>query len=215
VIQAVPFILQKTTPVPLELPPFEIAGKRVLVVGAGDSAMDCLRTAIRCGAREVVCVYRRDEADMPCGRQEYKNASEEGAQFVFQAAPVAVLGNELGQVTGLKLVRTEVGLMDSPGPRPYLVQADSEFEMSADLIVLALGFDPLPCPHSGDLSELAVNEWGGLIVDSNQMTSLPGVFAGGDIVRGPSLVLHAVRDARRAAAQIHSYLAAHGKPASA
>jgi glutamate synthase (NADPH) small chain len=215
VIQAVPFILQKTTPVALELPPIEIAGKRVLVVGAGDSAMDCLRTAIRCGAREVVCVYRRDEADMPCGRQEYENAREEGAQFVFQAAPVAVLGNKTGQVTGLKLVRTELGLMDSPGPRPYLVQAGSEFELSADLIVLALGFDPLPCPHSGDFSELAVNEWGGIVVDSNQMTSIPGVFAGGDIVRGPSLVLHAVRDGRRAAAQIHSYLAAHGKPASA
>jgi glutamate synthase (NADPH/NADH) small chain len=214
VIQALPFILQKTTPVPLELPPIEVAGKRVLVVGAGDSAMDCLRTAIRCGARETVCVYRRDEADMPCSRQEYVNASEEGARFVLQAAPVAVLGNERGLVTGLRLVRTELGLMDSPGPRPFLVQAGSEFELPADLVVLALGFDPLPCPHSGDFSDLAVNEWGGIVVDSNQMTSIPGVFAGGDIVRGPSLVLHAVRDARRAAAQIHDYLSARRKPAN-
>jgi glutamate synthase (NADPH/NADH) small chain len=215
VIQALPFILQKTTPVPLELPPIEVAGKRVLVVGAGDSAMDCLRTAIRCGARETVCVYRRDEADMPCSRHEYENAREEGARFVLQAAPVAVLGNERGLVTGLRLVRTELGLMDSPGPRPFLVQAGSEFELAADLVVLALGFDPLPCPHSGDFSDLAVNEWGGIVVDSNQMTSIPGVFAGGDIVRGPSLVLHAVRDARRAAAQIHSYLSARRKHASA
>ena len=121
VIQALPFILQKTTPVPLELPPIEVSGKRVLVVGAGDTAMDCLRTAIRCGAREAVCVYRRDEADMPCGRHEYENAVEEGARFVFQAAPVAVLGNSQRQVTGLRVVRTELGLMETAGPRPFLI----------------------------------------------------------------------------------------------
>jgi glutamate synthase (NADPH/NADH) small chain len=212
VVQALPFILQKITPVPLDLPPIEVSGKRVVVLGAGDTAMDCLRTAIRCGAREAVGVYRRDEADMPCGRHEYKNAVEEGARFVFQAAPVAVLGNDQRQVTGLRLVRTELGLMESIGPRPFLVQAGSEFELPADLIVLALGFDPLPCPHSGDFSDLAVNDWGGIVVDSDQMTSIPGVFAGGDIVRGPSMVLHAVRDARRAAAQIHAYLAARRKP---
>jgi glutamate synthase (NADPH/NADH) small chain len=215
VIQALPFILQKITPVPLDLPPIEVAGKRVLVVGAGDTAMDCLRTAIRYGAREAVCVYRRDEADMPCSRHEYENAREEGARFVFQAAPVAVLGNDQRQATGLRLVRTELGLMDSTGPRPFLVQSGSEFELPADLIVLALGFDPQPCPHSDDFSDLAVNDWGGIIVDGNQMTSIPGVFAGGDIVRGPSVVLHAVRDARRAAAQIHTYLSARRKPASA
>ena len=215
VIQALPFILQKTTPVPLELPPIEVAGKRVLVVGAGDSAMDCLRTAIRCGAREALCVYRRDEADMPCGRKEYENAREEGARFVFQAAPFAVLGNEQRLVTGLRLIGTELGLMESIGPRPFLVRPGSEFELPADLIVLALGFDPLPCPHSGEFSDLAVNEWGGIVVDNNQMTSIPGVFAGGDIVRGPSLLLHAVRDARRAAAQIHTYLSARRQPAKA
>lgn len=207
VVQALPFILQKITPVPLDLPPIEVSGKRVVVLGAGDTAMDCLRTAIRCGAREAVCVYRRDEADMPCGRHEYENAVEEGARFVFQAAPVAVLGNDQRQVTGVRFVRTELGLMESIGPRPFLVQAGSEFELPADLIVLALGFDPLPCPHSGDFSDLAVNDWGGIVVDGDQMTSIPGVFAGGDIVRGPSMVLHAVRDARRAAAQIHTYLA--------
>ena len=212
VVQALPFILQKITPVPLELPPIEVSGKRVVVLGAGDTAMDCLRTAIRCGAREAVCVYRRDEADMPCGRHEYENAVEEGARFVFQAAPIAVLGNDQRQVTGVRLVRTELGLMESMGQRPFLVQSGSEFELPADLIVLALGFDPLPCPHSGDFGDLAVNDWGGIVVDSDQMTSIPGVFAGGDIVRGPSMVLHAVRDARRAAEQIHAYLAARGKP---
>ena len=215
VIQALPFILQKTTPVPLELPPIEVAGKRVLVIGAGDTAMDCLRAALRYGAREAVCVYRRDEADMPCGLHEYENAREEGARFVFQAAPVAVLSDAQRQVTGLRLVRTELGLMESIGPRPFLVRPGSEFDLPADLIVLALGFEPLPCPRTGDLSELAVNEWGGIMVDSNQMTSIPGVFAGGDIVRGPSMVLHAVRDARRAATQIHDYLSSQRKPASA
>ena len=215
VVQALPFILQKITPVPLDLPPIEVSGKRVLVVGAGDTAMDCLRTAIRYGAQEAVCIYRRDEGDMPCSRHEHENAVEEGARFVFQAAPVAVLGNDQGRVTGLRLIRTELGLMDSTGPRPFLVRPGSEFELPADLIVLALGFDPLPCPHSGDLSDLAVNDWGGIVVDSNQMTSIPGVFAGGDIVRGPSMVLHAVRDARRAATQIHTYLSERRKPAAA
>jgi glutamate synthase (NADPH) small chain len=215
VIQALPFILQKNTPVPLELPPIEVSGKRVVVVGAGDTAVDCLRTAIRCGAREAVCVYRRDEADMRCGRHEYENAVEEGARFVFQAAPVAVLGNDRREVTGLRVIRTEIGLQDSDGPRPFLVRPGTEFELQADWIVLALGFDPLPCRRSGDFSDLALNDWGGIIVDSNQMTSIPGVFAGGDIVRGPSLVLHAVRDARQAAAQIHTYLSARRKPANA
>jgi glutamate synthase (NADPH) small chain len=215
VVQALPFILQKITPVPLALPPIEVSGKRVVVLGAGDTAMDCLRTAIRYGAREAVCVFRRDEADMPCGRHEYENAVEEGARFVFQAAPVAVLGNDQRQVTGLRVVGTELGLMDSPGPRPFLIRSGSEFELPADLIVLALGFDPLPCPHSGDFSDLAVNDWGGIVVDGNQMTNIPGVFAGGDIVRGPCMVLHAVRDARRAAAQIHNYLSERRKPANA
>jgi glutamate synthase (NADPH/NADH) small chain len=215
VVQALPFILQKITSVRLDLPPIEVSGKRVLVLGAGDTAMDCLRTAIRYGAREAVCVYRRGEADMPCGLREYKNAREEGARFVFQVAPVAVLGNEQGRVTGLRLVHTELGLMESIGPRPFLIRPGTEFDMGADLIVLALGFDPQPCPHSGDFTDLAVNDWGGITVDGNQMTSIPGVFAGGDIVRGPSMVLHAVRDARRAATQIHNYLSARRKAANA
>jgi glutamate synthase (NADPH/NADH) small chain len=208
VIQALPFILQKITPVPLECPPIEVSGKRVLVLGAGDTAMDCLRTAIRYGAGDATCVYRRDEGDMPCSRREYENAREEGARFRFQVAPVAVLGNGSGEVKGLRLIQTELALPDGRGPRPFLVRKGTEFELAADVIVLALGFDPLPYPRDGDLAELATNDWGGIVVDGDQMTSIPGVFAGGDLVRGPSLVLHAVRDARRAAAQIHTYLSA-------
>ncbi len=207
VVQALPFLLQKNTPVPLEIPPIDLTGRRVVVIGGGDTAMDCLRTAIRCGAREATGVYRRERADMRCARQEYENAAEEGARFVFCAAPVAVLGDENGQVKAVRLIRTEMGLNDSSEPRPFLVQHGTEFELAADWVILALGFDPLACPSIDDFRNLTVNDWGGIVVDENQMTSIPGVFAGGDIVRGPTPVLLAVRDGRRAADQIHAFLA--------
>ncbi|HWW03151.1 MAG TPA: NAD(P)-dependent oxidoreductase [Candidatus Acidoferrum sp.] len=206
VVQALPFLLQKTTPIPLDLPPIDVAGKRVVVIGGGDTAMDCLRAAIRYGAREAIGVYRRDQTDMPCSGREYHDAVEEGAKFQFCASPVAVLGNERGGVTGVRLARTEIGLIDDGRPRPFLVRPGTEFELPADWLILALGFEQLPCAHTGDFEPLSVNDWGGLVVDENQMTNLPGVFAGGDLVRGPSLVLHAVRDARHAAVRIHAYL---------
>ncbi len=205
VVQAIPFLLQKTAPVPLDLPPMNVEGKRVLVIGAGDTAMDCVRAAIRYGASEATCVYRRDEEDMPCGRKEYKNAVEEGAKFMFRAAPAAILGKE-DAASGLRLVRTELGLRETERQRPYLIQPGTDFEVPADWIILALGFDPVPCPPTDDFADLATNAWGGLKVDGNQMTSIPGVFAAGDLVSGPRLVLHAVRDARRAASQIDSWL---------
>ena len=207
VVPAVPFLLHKVTPIPLEIPQFDLAGKRVVVIGAGDSAMDCLRTAIRWGARETICLYRRDEADMPCSKHEYENAKEEGARFLFRTAPVEVLGDAAGQVAGLRVVRTEFGPAEPGGRRPFTVQPGTESIIEADWVVPALGFDPLPCPHSSDFSQLKVNEWGGLVVDENLMTSIPGIFAGGDIVRGPSLVLHAVRDARKAASSVDAFLA--------
>jgi glutamate synthase (NADPH/NADH) small chain len=117
-----------------------------------------------------------------------------------------VLDRGRGGVAGLRLIRTEPGAADTPGRRSVSAVPGSEFDLEADWIVQALGFAPLPCPHTEDFSQLAINEWGGLVVDAGQMTNLPGVFAGGDLVRGPSLVLHAVRDARRAAAQIAAYL---------
>jgi glutamate synthase (NADPH/NADH) small chain len=172
--------------------------------------MDCLRAAIRYGAREALGVYRRDQADLPCAKHEYFNAVEEGARFLFCATPAAVLGNGDGEVTGLRLLRTELGLADNPGPRPFLVRPGTEFELAADWVILALGFDPLPCPRAGNFGELALNARGGLAVDANQMTSLPGVFAGGDLVRGPSNVLNAVRDARAAAGRMDAYLSSGG-----
>lgn len=207
VVPALPFLIQKNTPLPLDLPPIEVSGKCVVVIGAGDTAMDCLRAAIRYGAQEVVCVYRRAEADMPCSRREYENAREEGARFQFCVSPVAILGNQSGEVRGLRLLRTEMLTAGGARPRPFYPRAHTEFEMAADCVIPALGFAPLPCPHKGDFEPLAINDWGGLIVDHNQMTNIPGVFAGGDLVRGPSHILHAVRDGRRAAAQIHQYLA--------
>ncbi len=208
VIQAVPFLLQKTTAIPLNAPRVEVDGKRVVVLGGGDTAMDCLRSALRYGATQATCVYRREERDMPCGRQEYQNALEEGAQFVFQAVPVAVLGNSSGWVSGLRLRRTRVELPDESGRRPFQVEPDTEFDLETNWVIAALGFDALALPQTEDFSAVKLNPWGGIVVDERQMTSLPGVFAGGDLVRGPSHVLNTVRDARRAAAQIHAFLQA-------
>lgn len=206
VVQAVPFLLQKKTPVPLELPRLDIAGKRVLVLGAGDTAIDCLRAAIRYGAHETVCVYRREESEMPCSHQQYHNAVEEGARFVFSVSPVAVLGDQRGQVTGLRAIRTEPGPIDDAGVQSFRIRSGTEFVIEADWIIAALGFEALACPRTGDLEVLALNDCGGIAVDGNHMTSLAGVFAGGDIVRGPTPLLNAVRDARQAARQIHAYL---------
>ena len=214
VVPALPFLLQKTTPIPLDLQRIEVAGKKVVVLGGGDTAMDCLRAAIRYGAAETTCVYRRGEAQMPCGRHEFENALEEGAQFLFKAAPVAVLGDERGSVKGVRLVRTELRTAEVNVRCPFQILPGTEFTLEADLVIPALGFAPVACPCTDDFKDVAMNDWGGITVDENQMTSVPGVFAGGDIVHGPSLILHAVRDARKAADQIHKYLSTRRRSAA-
>jgi len=168
--------------------------------------MDCLRSAIRYGARDVVCVYRRGESEMPCGRHEYENAREEGAQFIFNALPLEILHNAAGIVSGLRLIQTEPGRVEGDDRPAVVTMPGSESEIEADIVILALGFEPAPCPRWGGLDELALNTWGGLQVDDKQQTSLQGVYAGGDLTRGPSSILLAVRDARQAAAHIHVYL---------
>jgi glutamate synthase (NADPH/NADH) small chain len=213
VVQAVPFLLQKKTPFPLDLPRIEVAGKRVAVIGGGDTAIDCLRAAIRYGAQEAVGVYRRGPADMPCSEREYANATEEGVRFVFCAAPAAVLGNE-GKVTGLRLVRTQLGVAEPGQPHPFSIQHGTQFEFATDWVIPALGFDAHPCPATEDFKALVLSDSATIAVDENQMTSLPGVFAGGDLVRGPTPLLLAVRDARQAAAKIHSYLTDNKRAAS-
>jgi glutamate synthase (NADPH) small chain len=206
VAQALSLLVQDRAGVSPEEPAIDVAGKRVVVLGGGDVAMDCLRTALRSGAQEGACVYRRDAETMPCIHSEYKNAVEEGAKFIFQATPAAILGNPRGEVRGLRLLRTELGAPDAGGRRSFRVLPGTEFEIAADWVFLALGFEAVPLSEESPFSAAARNEKGGMRVDENQMTSLPGLFAGGDLVRGPSTVLEMVRDARRAAEGIHRCL---------
>jgi glutamate synthase (NADPH/NADH) small chain len=208
VAQALPFLIEKNVNLPLEVPPISVEGKRVVVLGGGDTAMDCLRTAVRCGARDTLCVYRRDFDNMPGSRKEYRNALEEGARFLFLTNPTALVGNDAGEVTAVRCQRMELGEPDLSGRRKPRSVPNSEFTLPADLVLVAYVFDPVRFPASSDLSQINVNSWGAVVVDENQMTNVPGVFAGGDLVRGPSLVVHAVRDARKAAAAIHRYLSA-------
>ena len=206
IAQALSFLVQNESGVAHDVSPIDVNAKRVAVLGGGDLAMDCLRTALRSGAHEVVCVYRREADDLPCVRAEYENAVEEGAQFLFRATPVAVLGNDHGEVTGLRLIRTELGAPDAAGRRTFAMLPGTEFDLPVDRLFLALGFEALPLPDESPFGNLARNERGGLRVDENQMTSRPGIFAGGDLVRGPSTVLDTVRDARRAVQGIQDYL---------
>jgi glutamate synthase (NADPH/NADH) small chain len=205
VFHALPFLIQKNLETSDELP-IEVRGKRVAVLGGGDTAMDCLRTAIRCGAHEAICIYRRDLENMPGSRREYMNAVEEGAEFMFLTNAVSLLANEAGEVCEARCVRMELGEPDAKGRRKPRPVPRSEFNLPIDVILIAYGFDPVPIFAAGNADKIEVNKWGGVIVDENQMTSVPGVFAGGDLVRGPDLVVRAVRDSRKAAAGIHTYL---------
>ncbi len=180
------------------------AGKRVVVIGGGDTAMDCVRTAVRQGAASVACLYRRDRANMPGSMREVKNAEEEGVQFVWLSAPEAFLGDD--RVTGVRVQRMRLGLTDSSG-RQAVEPTDSRVTLEADLVVKALGFDPEDLPHLWGEPGLEVSRWGTLKVEHRtQMTAMPGVFAAGDIVRGASLVVWAIRDGRDAAARMHTYM---------
>jgi glutamate synthase (NADPH/NADH) small chain len=192
----------------------DAAGKHVVVVGGGDTAMDCVRTAVRQGAKSVRCLYRRDRANMPGSQREVKHAEEEGVEFVWLAAPEAILGK--GKVEAVRARRMHLGVADSTGRQAPQVLPDSGFELPADLAILALGFDPEDLPGLFQASELAVTRWNTLKIDHRRMmTSLDGVFAAGDIVRGASLVVWAVKDGRDAAAQIHRYLETKAVPKAA
>ena len=184
----------------------EVAGKRVVVIGGGDMALAAVRMAIRRGATSAVCAYRRDTDSLPCSRREYENALEEGARFVMQAMPVGFVGNEQGQVTSVRLARTAMQGLDASGRPGWRLVPGSEFEEPADWVFLALGFAPLPLPPGHLFGALERTADGRIRVDDDLMTSEPGVFAGGDLVRGPSTVLEVVRDARRAAQGIHRHL---------
>jgi len=197
-----------------EVPDFDngkldAAGKNVVVVGGGDTAMDCVRTAIRQGATSVTCLYRRDRTNMPGSDREVGHAEEEGVIFEWLAAPKAVTGDAL-KAAGLVAARMRLGAPDASGRQSPEEIEGADFDLPADLVIKALGFDPEDLPTAFDVPDLAVTRWGTVKADMrNMMTSIPGVFAAGDIVRGASLVVWAIRDGRDAAEAIHRYLAAH------
>ncbi len=183
------------------------SGKRVVVLGAGDTAMDCVRTAVRQQATSVTCLYRRDKANMPGSRREVQYAEEEGVQFTFHAQPEAFLGD--GAVSSVRAARIHLGVADASGRQTPEIIEGSSFNVDSDLIIKALGFDPEDLPKMFDVPELGVTRWGTLKINfRNKMTNLDGVFAAGDIVRGASLVVWAIRDGRDAAASMDNYLKA-------
>ncbi|HEU0209267.1 MAG TPA: FAD-dependent oxidoreductase [Candidatus Udaeobacter sp.] len=214
VFHALPFLIQKNVGTSDD-PSIDVRGKRVAVLGGGDTAMDCLRTAIRCGAHEAICIYRRDLENMPGSRREYLNAVEEGAQFMFLTNAISVSGNAAGEICKATCVRMELGEPDAKGRRKPRPIPGSEFHLPVDAVLIAYGFDPVPIFVAGNQDKIEVNKWGSVIVDENQMTSAPGVFAGGDLVRGPDLVVRAVRNSRKAAAGIHKYLSSGATKAAA
>ena len=182
----------------------DAAGKRVVVIGGGDTAMDCVRTATRQGAASVSVLYRRDKANMPGSMREVKNAEEEGVNFVWLSAPEAFLGDD--SVSGVRVQRMRLGMPDATG-RQSVEPSDTRLTIEADLVIKALGFDPEDLPRLWEQPGLEVSRWGTLKVNHRtQMTNMPGVFAAGDIVRGASLVVWAIRDGRDAAARMHEYI---------
>jgi glutamate synthase (NADPH/NADH) small chain len=180
-------------------------GKRVVVIGGGDTAMDCVRTAVRQGAKSVRCLYRRDRANMPGSQREVFHAEEEGVEFVWLAQPEAFMGE--AAVQRVRSQRIHLGMPDSAGRQTPQPIEGAHFTEDADLVIKALGFDPEDLPHCFGEPDLQVTRWGTLKIDfRTMMTSLAGVFAAGDIIRGASLVVWAVKDGRDAAASIHRYL---------
>ena len=184
-----------------------VKGKKVVVLGGGDTAMDCNRTSVRQGAETVSCAYRRDEENMPGSKREVLNAREEGVEFLFNRQPVAIVGN--GKVEGVKVVTTQLGEPDVKGRRSPVVVEGSEEILPADVVLIAFGFRPNPQPWF-ETSGVKVNEWGGVHAPEQQQfkfqTTNPKVFAGGDMVRGSDLVVTAIWEGREAAEGILDYL---------
>lgn len=184
-----------------------VKGKKVVVLGGGDTAMDCNRTSIRQGATSVSCAYRRDEENMPGSKREVANAKEEGVEFLFNRQPIAVIGED--KVEGIKVVTTKLGEPDENGRRRPEVIEGSEEIIDADVVLVAFGFRPSPAPWFEQHS-IGVNHWGGVEAPEQQeykfQTSNPKVFAGGDMVRGSDLVVTAIWEGREAAEGILDYL---------
>ena len=180
-------------------------GKNIVVIGGGDTAMDCVRTSIRQNAKSVKCLYRRDKENMPGSAREVANAEEEGVEFVWLSSPKEFIGKN--KVESLIVDKIKLGDPDDSGRRKPEVQDNSEFNIKADIVIKALGFDPEDLPNLFNSKNLQVTKWGTLKVDFDTMESnIPGVFAAGDIVRGASLVVWAIRDGREVADSIRKFL---------
>jgi glutamate synthase (NADPH/NADH) small chain len=175
-------------------------GKRVVVIGGGDTAMDCVRTAIRQGAKSVKCLYRRDRSNMPGSQREVQNAEEEGADFVWLANPKGFTGDP---VTGVIVQKMRLGAPDSSGRQSPEPIEGSDYTEEAELVIKALGFEPEDLPAQWQAEDLTVTRWGTVRAEfTTGATDLADVWAVGDIVRGASLVVWAIKDGREAAADI-------------
>ena len=180
-------------------------GKDVVVIGGGDTAMDCVRTAVRQKAKSVKCLYRRDRSNMPGSAREVKNAEEEGVEFIWLTSPKKFIGND--KIDKVQVNKMILGEPDLSGRKKPVIKPGSEFMISADLVIKSLGFDPEDIPSLFNAKELAISKWGTIKINLDSMqTNIDGVFAAGDIVRGASLVVWAIRDGRDAATQIEKYL---------
>lgn len=190
-------------------PYVDLKDQQVVVLGGGDTAMDCVRTALRQQAKSVVCAYRRDEANMPGSKKEVKNAKEEGGEFLFNVQPLEIVVSDQGSVEGIRFIRTELGPADASGrQRPQAIPG-SEFVLEAQAIIIAFGFSAHAMPWLAN-DDVKLNKWGCVVAPRGRgefcQTSNPKIFAGGDIVRGANLVVNAMADGRRAAQGIVSYL---------
>jgi len=178
---------------------FDFKDKSVVVVGGGDTAMDCLRTAKREGAKSVTCLYRRDAHNMPGSQKEYKNAMEEGVDFSFFISPKEIILNDKGSAIAIEMVKTTLGAKDDNGRQKIEEIRGSEFRVNADIVIMSLGFDP-EVPSFLAENGIETNRWGGIIInEETHETSTAGIYAGGDCYRGADLVVSAAYDGREAA----------------
>ena len=180
-------------------------GKDIVVIGGGDTAMDCVRTSIRQNAKSVKCLYRRDKENMPGSAREVANAEEEGVEFLWKSSPKDFIGDD--RITEVLCSRMQLSEPDSSGRQIPEVIEGADYRIKADMVITALGFDPEDIPRMFGVDQLKVTKWGTLKTDfKSMMTDIEGVFAAGDIVRGASLVVWGIRDGRDAAESIHSYI---------
>ena len=177
---------------------FDFKDQDVVVIGGGDTAMDCVRTAKREGAKSVTCLYRRDAHNMPGSQKEYKNAMEEGVDFTFYASPKEIVLGEDGRAVSVEMIKTVLGAKDESGRQRMEEVNGSEFKVKADVVIMALGFDP-EVPSFLAENGIETNEWGGIVVNDDYETTTPGIYAGGDCYRGADLVVTAALDGREAA----------------